>query len=137
MEGKLCHCGKGKAREPFREVSPVLGSPLVLGWDIPEESGSDDSYHTLPVASSLIPSLSSPVVKSNEENVMVLYNSRKSLVEIVDSPKENTVPLLIPEPVLDFAGISRLIAVCGQCVVHSQGRLRSQFHPYTNCCHLG
>ena len=34
MGGKLCYCGKGKAQEPFREVSLVLGSPLVLGREV-------------------------------------------------------------------------------------------------------
>jgi len=135
MEGKLCHCGKGKVKEPLREVSPVLGSPLVLGQEFPKESSSDHFYHTPPVTSSSVPS-SSPVVKSNKENIMVLYDSRKSLVEIVNSPKENVMLLLIPEPTLDFAGISWLIAVHGQCAVHSQGRPKSLFHPYTTCCHL-
>jgi len=137
MEGKLSHCGKGKAQEPLREVSPVLGSPLNLGQEIPEESASDDSYHTPPVASSSIPSSSSLVVESNKENLMVLYNSHKPLVEIVDSPVENVVPLPVQEPSLDFASISWLIVVCGQRAIHSQGHPKPSFHPYALCCHPG
>ena len=73
MEGKLCHRRKGKAREPLREVSSVLGSPLELGCEVPKDSGSDTSYHTPPVAgSSFILSSSSPVSEANKENSMVL-----------------------------------------------------------------
>ena len=93
MEGKMCYCGKGKAREPLREVSPVLGSPLELGHKVPEDSGSDTSYHTPLVASSSVLSSSSPIVESNKENMMVLYDSRKPLVKIVDSLIENMTPL--------------------------------------------
>jgi len=93
MEGKLCHCGKGKAREPLQDVSPVLGSPLDLGHEIPEETDSDNSFFTPPIASSSVPSSSSPIVVSDKENIMVLYDSRKPLAEIVDCPIENVVPL--------------------------------------------
>jgi len=137
MEGKLCHCGKGKAREPLQDVSPVLGSPLDLGREIPEETDSDNSFFTPPIASSSVPSSSSPIVVSDKENVMVLYDSRKPLVEIVDRPIENVVPLPVREPCLDFAGISQLIAVHGQWATHSQGRPKSSFHPYASCCRIG
>jgi len=137
MEGKLCHCGKGKAREPLQDVSPVLGSPLDLGCEIPEETDSNNSYHTPPIASSSVPLSSSPIIESNKENVMVLYDSHKSLVEIVDSPVENIVPLLVQEPRLDFSGISRLIAVRGQHAIRSQGRPKSSFYPYASCCRIG
>ena len=137
MEGKLCHCGKGKAREPLQDVSPVLGSPLDLGREIPEETDSNNSYHTPPIASSSVPSSSSPIIESNKENVMVLYDSCKPLVEIVDRLIENSVPLPVREPCLDFAGISRLIAVRGQRAICSQGRPKSSFHPYASCCRVG
>ena len=137
MEGKLCHCGKGKAREPLQDVSPVLGSPLDLGREIPEETDRDNSFFTPPIASSSVPLSSSSIVVSNKENVMVLYNSCKPLVEIVDRPIENIVPLPVREPCLDFAGISRLIAVRGQRAIRSQGRPKLSFHPYTSCCRVG
>jgi len=137
MEGKLCCCGKGKAREPLQEVSPVLGSPLELGPEVPEDSGSDTSYHMPPITSSSAPSSASPIVESNQENIMVLYDSHQPLVEIVDRLIENIVPLLVREPCLDLAGISRLIAVCGQWAIHSQGRPKSSFHPYASCCRVG
>jgi len=117
MEGKLCYCGKGKAREPLQEISPLLGSPLELGPEVPKDSGSDTSYHMPLIASSSAPSSTSPIVESNKENVMVLYDSRQSLVKIVDRPIENIVPLPVQEPCLDFAGISRLIVVRGQPLV--------------------
>jgi len=137
MEGKLCYCGKGKAREPLQEISPVLGSPLELGPEVPEDSSSDTSYHTPPIASSSAPSSASPIVESNKENVMVLYDYRQPLVEIVDCPIENIVPLPVQEPCLDFAGISRLIVVRGQRATRSQGRPKSSFHPYASCCRIG
>jgi len=137
MEGKLCYCGKGKAREPLQEISPVLGSPLELGPEVLEDSGSDTSYHTPLIASSSAPSSASPIVESNQENVMVLYDSRQPLVEIVDRPIKNIVPLPVREPCLDFAGISRLIAVRGQRATRSQGRPKSSFHPYASCCRIG
>ena len=136
MEGRLCHCRKGKAREPLQEVSPILGSPLNFGRDIPEESSSDDSYRTPPIAGSS----SSPLAPSsniNKENSMVLYNSRISLVKITDSPVENVVPVPVQELSLDFAGISRLIAVRGQRAIRSQGHPKLSFHPYTSCCRIG
>ena len=68
---------------------------------------------------------------------MVLYDSRISLVEIADSPVENVVPIPIQGPTLDFAGVSRLLAVHGQRAVRSQGRPKSSFHPYASCCRLG
>jgi len=137
MEGKLCYCGKGKAKEPLQEVSPMLGSPLELGPEVPKDSGSDTSYHTPPIASSSTPSSSSPIVESDQENVMVLYDSRQPLVEIVDRPIKNIVPLPVREPCLDLAGISRLIAVRGQWAIRSQGRPKSSFHPYASCCRVG
>jgi len=136
-EGKLCYCGKGKAREPLQEISPLLGSPLELGPEVPKDSGSNTSYHTPPITSSSIPSSASPIVESNKENVMVLYDSRQPLVEIIDRPIENIVPLLVQEPCLDFAGISRLIAVRGQRATRSQGHPKSSFHPYASCCRIG
>jgi len=137
MEGKLCHCRKGKAREPLQDMSLVLGSPLDLGREIPEETNSDNSFFTPPIASSSVPSSSSPIVVSNKENVMVLYDSRKPLVEIIDCPIENVVLLLVREPCLDFAGISWLIAVRGQRATRSQDRPKSSFHPYASCCCIG
>jgi len=137
MEGKLCYCGKGKAREPLQEISPLLGSPLELGPEVPEDSGSDMSYHTPPITSSSAPSSTSPIVESNKENVMALYDSRQPLVEIVDCPIENIEPLPVQEPCLDFVGISRLIAVRGQRATRSQGRPKSSFHPYASCCRIG
>jgi len=137
MEGKLCHCGKGKAREPLQDMSPVLGSPLDLGREIPEETDRDNSFFTPPIASSSVPLSSSSIVVSNKENVMVLYNSCKPLVEIVDRPIENIVPLPVREPCLDFAGISWLIAVRGQRAIRSQGRPKLSFHPYASCCRVG
>jgi len=67
---------------------------------------------------------------------MIFYDSRKSLVEIINSPVENVMPLLVWGPSLDFAGISQLIVVHGQRI-HSQGRPISSFYPYTFCCCLG
>ena len=138
MEGRLCHCGKGKARERLQEASSVLGSPLELGRGIPEDFSSDDSYCTPPVASSSsIPSSSPSTSKANKENTMVLYDYRISLVEIADSPVENVMPIPVQGPTLDFAGVSRLIVVRGQQAVRSQGRPKSLFHPYASCCRLG
>ena len=97
----------------------MLGSPLELGPEVPEDSSSDTSYHTPPIASSSAPSSASPIIKSNQENVMVLYNSRQPLVEIIDRPIKNIVPLPVQEPCLDFAGISRLIVVRGQRATRS------------------
>jgi len=52
-----------------------------------------------------------------------------------ENPSMHPVP--VPAPSLDFAGITWLVAVCGQCAVHFQGLPKSVFHPYVSCCHLG
>ena len=128
MEDRLCRCqerkGKGKAVEVLS--SPVLGSPLVLDRPL---AGSDGSYHTPPVAPSpVIPSSSSG---SDKENVVI----ESKLVEIKDEVTENTIPVAVPAPELDFQGIARLLTVCGQCAVWSKGSPKSTYHPYT--CSLG
>ena len=136
MEGILCCCGKGKKQEILEEIPSVLDSPLVLGDEVNDRTASDDSYHMPPVAgSSQSPS---SVTKSDKENVMVLYDSWESrLVEIMNDPSKNVMPIPVREPSLDFSGISRLIAVCGQCAVRTLGRPKLTFHPYTFCCRLG
>ena len=48
MEGKLCHCGKGKEHKVREETSSVLGGPIILGCDINEGSTSNNSYCTPP-----------------------------------------------------------------------------------------
>jgi len=111
--------------------------PLELGREVPEDSTSDMSYHMTPFASSSVPTSLLPIVESNKENMMILYDSCKSLVEIVDSPVENVVPLPVAELSLDFAGISWLIAIRGQRAICSQGRPKLSFHPYASCCCLG
>jgi len=68
MEGKLCHCGKGKGKEIAEVVPFLLGSPLVLDCFLEEDNNSNNSYHTPPIASSPIPSQSSPTNESDKEN---------------------------------------------------------------------
>ena len=47
------------------------------------------------------------MTKSDKENLVVLYDSWEScLVEIVDDPTENVIPVPVHEPSLDFSGIS-------------------------------
>ena len=137
MEGRLCRCGKGKDRQVLEEVSPVLDSPIVLGQEVLEDNASNDSYHTPPVASSFVGPSSSPPV-SDQDNLMVLYDSRVSHLEEIqdDAPKENVEPVAVPSPILDMAGLSRLIAVRGQRAVRSLGPPKS-FHPYAFCCDIG
>jgi len=131
MEGQLCHCGKGKAREPLVDVSSILGSPLILDQ---EGSHSDDSYYTPPTVGLLgHPSSSSPIVNSNKENQLVIYDSRQSLLVPIE---DEVAPLPVREPSLDFDGISWLIMVRGQRAVRSKGHPRSSFHPYSSCCRL-
>lgn len=109
MEDRLCCCGKGKECEVLGEVSPVLGSPLILSHDINSGTISDNSYHTPTVTSSSILSSSSPV-NSNKENMVVLYDSWEShLVEINEDSVKNVSPVPVPAPSLDMAGISQLI----------------------------
>ena len=76
IEGRLCHCEKGKEHKVRGELSLVFSSPIILGQVIDEESTSDDSYHTPPTAGSAIPPVSSSS-SSDEENALVLYNSRQ------------------------------------------------------------
>jgi len=112
MEGKLCHCGKGRDHQVLGEVS-VLDSPLVLGLKVPKDTGSDDSYHTPPIASSSI-GPSSSLANANKENALIIYNSRASLLQkIEDKPIKNAQPLPVPAPVLDSTSVSRFLFGCG------------------------
>src|SRR5882762_2730732 len=138
MEGRLCHCGEGKDRQVLGEIS-VLDSPIILGQDVLEDNVSDDSYHTPPIASSsMVPSSST---ESDKENSMVLYDSKVSmesrLVEVEEEFLENVEPVVVPAPVLDTAGVARLIAVRHQRAVRSQGPPKSSYHPYAFCFAIG
>ena len=140
MESQLCHCGKGKGkeREVLGEVTSLLGSPLVLDRDVEERTASDSSYHTPPTASSYLdPSSSSG--QSDQENLVVLYDSNLSsrLVEVDEDPAENDTCIPVPQPSIDVDGIQRLMAVRGQRAKRSQGRPNSAFHPYNFACRLG
>jgi len=42
MEGHLCHCGKD--HQALGRISHVLDTPIVLGQDVPEDNGGDNSY---------------------------------------------------------------------------------------------
>ena len=135
MEGQLCHCGKGKERAVLEDVSPVLGSPIVLGTDLDTGESSDESFKSSSAidSSTMVPSSSS----STKENELVLYDSASSrLVEIVEDPMENSDPIPVPAPRLDVEGIDRLFAVRGQRAIRSSGPPKSSFHPYRRCCAL-
>jgi len=92
MEDQLCRCqerkGKGKTVEVLSPL--VFGSPLVLDRPL---AGSDGSYHTPPVVSSKVLSLSSG---PNKENVAI----DSQLIKIKDEVMES--PLHVPAPELDF-----------------------------------
>ena len=126
MEDCLCRCheGKGKGKAVEISSSPVLGSPLVLDRPL---TGSDGSYHTPPVASS--PVVSSLSSGSDKENVVV----ESRLVEIKDEVMESA--LHIPALELDFQAVARLVAVCGQRALCTQGPPKSSYHHYACCCH--
>jgi len=128
MEDCLCRCGEGKGKGKAVEIlpSPVLGSPLVLDRPL---AGSDGSYHTPPVA--LSPVVSSSSSGSDKENIVV----ESRLVKIKDEVMESA--LHVPTPELDFQGITRLMAVHGQCAVRTQGPPKSSYHPYARCCAIG
>ena len=141
MEGQLCRCGKGKGKEVVEEVPSILGSPLILDRPM-EEVGSDDSYHTPPLAGSSAPSIPSSVVESDKENFPAFgigFDPRKVvLVPINEAPPENTIPIPVREPSIDLLGLDRLIAVRGQRAVRRAGRPKSSFHPYLSCsCPIG
>ena len=96
MEGKLCHCGKGKEHKVGGASSSVLGSPIVLDQDVDEGSSSDNSYHTPPVTGSTVPPLSSSS-GSDEGHALVLYNSQDSqLMKIHKELVENHSLVSIP-----------------------------------------
>ena len=135
MEGRLCRCneGKGKGQATLEEVSPTLGSPLVLGQAMDEDHHSDDSYHTPPLTSPSAPASSSPS-KSDKENVEI---TPSGLVEIVEGSSDYDVPLPVPAPVLDLACFNHLIVVHGQRAVHKLGPPKLVYHPYSCCCTIG
>jgi len=136
MEGKLCHCGKGRDHQVLGEVS-VLGSPLVLGWEVPKDTGSNNSYHTPPIASSSI-GPSSSLANANKENTLIIYDSCALLLQkIKDEPIEEAQPLPVLALLLDFTSVSHLVAVCGQCAIRCQGCPHSTFHPYAFCYSIG
>jgi len=92
----------------------VLDSPLVLDREVPEDTGSNDSYHTPLVAGSSIVSSSSPS-NVNKENVLIIYDSCISLLKrIEDKLVENIQALPTLPPVLDFSSVSCLVMVHGQ-----------------------
>ena len=136
MEGKLCHCGKGKECDAEVRGLSLLDSPITLGQGIDEESSSEDSYRTpLMAGSSTLPVSSSP--SSIGEHALVLYDSRDPRKEKMENKLVTPqVPILVPSPRLDTAGITRLIAVRGQRAVRTLGRPKSTFHPYA-CCSIG
>ena len=116
MEGKLCHCGKGRDHQVLGEVS-ILGSPLVLSREVPEDTGSNDLYHTPPITSSSIGPSSSPS-DTDKENTLIIYDSHASLLQkIKDEPVEDAQPLPVPALGLDFTSVSRLVVVHGQCTI--------------------
>ena len=135
IEGRLCRCdeGKGKGRAILEEVSPTLGSPLVLGQAMDEDRHSDDSYHTPPLTSSSALASLSPS-DSDKENIEI---PPSGLVEIVKGSSDYDVPLPVPAPVIDLARFNHLIAVRGQCAVHKSGPPKLVFHPYSRCCTIG
>jgi len=138
MEGKLCHCGKGKGKEITEVVPSLLGSPLVLDHPLEEDNNSDNSYHTPPIASLSIPSQSSPADESDKENTSSFgtgYDLKIVLVPIGEAPPENTVAIPICEPTLNISGLECLIAVRGQRAVHTLGQPKSSFHLYL--CSIG
>ena len=135
IEGRLCRCneGKGKGRATLEEVSPTLGSPLVLGQAMDEDRHSADSYHTPPLTSSSAPASSSPA-ESDKENVEV---PPLGLVEIVEGSSNYNVPLPVPTPIIDLARFNHLITVRGQRAVRKSGPPKLVYHPYSRCCTIG
>ena len=130
MEGRLCHCRKGKGKE-LGEVESFMDSPLIRGARVDEDS--DGSFHTPSYAGASLPShSSSSVVESDKEN-----KEPSGLVEIVEDPMENVIPIPVPVPTLNIAELNKLIAVRGQRAYRSAGPPKRKFHPYSHCCALG
>jgi len=140
MEGNLCHCNQDSRGLTQEAPSSLVGSPLVLGHQVDEGNISDNSYHTPPLAGSSVPSIPSSIVEDsnpeNSPNVGIGYIPRVPLSNITDGLVENSEPIPVPTPVLDRAGIDRLITVCGQQAVCTLGHLKS-YHPYPRCCIIG
>ena len=135
MEGRLC-CfdeGKGKGRAVLEEVSPPLGSPLVLGQAMDEDCHSNDSFHTPPLTSSSVPASSSPA-ESDKENVEV---TPSGLVEIVEGSSDFDIPLPVPAPTINLSHFNHLITVRGQRAVRKLGPPKLIYHPYSHCCNIG
>ena len=130
MEGRLCHCDEGKEKgRAVLEVSPPLGSPLVLGQAMDEDCHSNDSFHTPLLTSSSVPALSSPA-ESDKENVEV---TPSGLVEIIKGSSDFDIPLPVPAPIINLPHFNHLFAVCGQCAVCKSGPPKLVYHPYSRC----
>jgi len=140
MEGKLCHCNSESHGSTPEAPSSLLGSPLVLDRWVEEDNASDDLYHMPPLAGSSIPSMPSSIVEDSDQenfpNAGVGYISRLPLSNITDGLLENSEPIPVPMPMLDRAGIDRLVAVHGQHAVRTLGHPKS-YHPYPRCCPIG
>ena len=140
MEGNLCHCNQESRGSTQEAPSSLVGSPLVLGCQVDEGNASDDSYHTPPLASSSVPSIPSSIMEDSDQenlsNVGIGYIPRVPLSDITDGLLENSEPIPVPAPMLDRAGIDRLIVVRGQRAVRTLGRPKS-YHPYPRCCAIG
>ena len=135
MEGRLYHCNNGKGKEQviLEEVSPPLGSPLILGYTMDEYHHSDESYHTPPLTNSSVPILSSLTESDKENNEDV----PSGLVEIIEGSSNYDVPLLVPTPTINLTQFNHLITVCGQCAVCKLGPPKLMYHPYSRCCTTG
>ena len=140
MEGKLCHCNSESRGSTPEAPSSLLGSPLVLDRRSEEDNASNDSYHTPPLAGSSVLSIPSSIVEDSKQenlpNAGVGYISCVPLSDISNGLVENFEPIPVPAPVLDRAGIDRLVTVRGQRAVCTLGRPKS-YHPYPRCCTIG
>ena len=112
----------------------VLGSPLILGCSTEEGHTSNNSYHTPPLTSSLLPTSSSPIIKSNKENIKMIMSG---LVEIIKGSSDYDVPVLVPAPMIKYGVFSQLFAVCGKCVIYRSSPPKSTFYPYSHYCTIG
>jgi len=128
MEGKLCHCtsnkGKGRAEES-------LGSPLFLDHPMEEDQSDSNAFFSPSLVQQSLPSALSPTPSDlhNTSHFGLSWTMKK--IEEGPSEKEEPILVRVHESSVEAVELKALVVVHGQHAIHTLGRPKSAFHPYS------